>query len=79
MGLVPFPNLGTEAAGVVLRVGSAVTRIKPGDRVVCMVLNGFRDKTHEWEGCCVKIPDELKYESFEVSEDLGCMQVLRLT
>lgn len=44
-----------------------------------MVLNGFRDKTHEWEGCCVKIPDELKYESFEVSEDLGCMQVLRLT
>ena len=67
MGITPFPNLGTEAAGVVLKVGSAVTRLKPGDRVACMVLKGFRDKTQEWEGCCVKIPDELKDESFVVS------------
>ena len=37
-GLYPAPSLpsgiGTEAAGVVLKIGSGVTAIKPGDRVV---------------------------------------------
>ncbi|KAK8112334.1 uncharacterized protein PG998_008791 [Apiospora kogelbergensis] len=33
MGLVPVPMLGLEAAGVVARVGAAVTNVRPGDRV----------------------------------------------
>src|SRR5688500_7275310 len=36
-GKYPYPTpavLGHESAGVVERVGSAVTRVKPGDRVV---------------------------------------------
>ena len=50
-GLYPVPalpsGLGTEAAGVVKRVGSAVTRFKPGDRVVyCQATLGAYSELH---------------------------------
>jgi len=66
MGLVPYKNLGTEWAGTVLRVGSAVTKVSPGDRVTGMAPSSFINKLHVWEGSCVKIPDVLKDTTFTV-------------
>lgn len=66
MGLVPYQKLGTEWAGTVLRTGSAVTKVSPGDRVTGMAPGSFISKLHVWEGSCVKIPDVLKDITFTV-------------
>lgn len=63
MGLVPFLNMGTECSGTVLRVGKGVTRVKPGDRVMCITTNCYMNKAYVWEGCCLKIPKELEGKS----------------
>lgn len=70
MGLVPYLHLGTEWAGTVLRVGSAVTKVSPGDRVTGMAPSCFINKLHVWEGSCVKIPDVLKDTTF--TEIMAC-------
>jgi len=67
-GLYPvttFPSgLGTEAAGVVTRVGSAVTRFKPGDRVVyCQAPLGAYSEAHNVAAdSVVSLPESISFE-----------------
>ncbi|PFH62335.1 hypothetical protein XA68_14062 [Ophiocordyceps unilateralis] len=50
MGELRSPSLGYEAAGIVIDTGAKVTRLSPGDRVVCMRPNVMRTRirAHEW-------------------------------
>lgn len=53
---------GTDAAGIVLRVGSEVTNFKPGDRVVGQMWYGSyaeRAVTKHWK--CAKVPDGIDF------------------
>ncbi|MDB4943864.1 MAG: putative Zn-dependent oxidoreductase [Labilithrix sp.] len=54
---------GGEAAGEVLAVGSAVTRVKPGDRVACTMMNGaMAEEIAVPELAVVKLPDGVSFE-----------------
>ena len=72
-GLYPVPTLpsglGTEAAGVVKRVGSAVTRFKPGDRVVyCQATLGAYSELHNVaEDRLMLLPDAISFEQAAAS------------
>ena len=72
-GLYPVPalpsGLGTEAAGVVKRVGSAVTRFKPGDRVVyCQAALGAYSELHNVaEDRLMLLPDAISFEQAAAS------------
>ena len=53
---------GTDAAGIVLEVGSAVKTFKPGDRVVGQMWHGSyaeRAVTKHWK--CAKVPDGVDF------------------
>ena len=55
---------GTEAAGVVVSVGSNVTRFKPGDRAACLNwIGGFGERMVAKEWKSVRIPDAVSFES----------------
>ncbi|WP_312064575.1 quinone oxidoreductase [Pantoea septica] len=72
-GLYPVPalpsGLGTEAAGVVKRVGSAVARFKPGDRVVyCQATLGAYSELHNVaEDRLMLLPDAISFEQAAAS------------
>ena len=72
-GLYPVPalpsGLGTEAAGVVKRVGSAVTRFKPGDRVVyCQATLGAYSELHNVaEDRLMLLPDAISFDQAAAS------------
>jgi NADPH:quinone reductase len=53
---------GRDAAGVVLEVGSAVTRVKKGDRINVQVPTGaFAEKVAAPEARCFRIPDKMDF------------------
>src|SRR6266700_3442300 len=55
---------GTEAAGVVVGVGSKVTRFRPGDRVACLSwIGGFGERMVAKEWKSVLIPDAVSFET----------------
>jgi NADPH2:quinone reductase len=55
---------GTEAAGVVVEIGSKVTRFKPGDRAACMNwIGGFGERMVAKEWKSVRIPDVVSFET----------------
>jgi NADPH2:quinone reductase len=55
---------GTEAAGVVVEIGSKVTRFKPGDRTACMNwIGGFGERMVAKEWKAVRIPDSVSFET----------------
>jgi len=55
---------GTEAAGVVVGVGSKVTRFKPGDRVACLSwIGGFGERMVAKEWKSVRVPDAVSFET----------------
>lgn len=68
MGKYPPPKgaseiLGLEVAGVVERVGKAVTRWKPGDRVFGLVAGGgYAEYAVLHEDMAMPIPDKLSFE-----------------
>ncbi|WP_205952483.1 quinone oxidoreductase [Pantoea stewartii] len=86
-GLYPtghFPSgLGTEAAGVITRVGSAVTRFKPGDRVVyCQAALGAYSELHNVaEDRLMLLPDAISFEQAAASflKGLTTQYLLRQT
>lgn len=55
--------LGMEAAGVVIRTGAAVSRFRPGDRVVCVAANCFGDRVTTLETAAAQIPDGQSFEA----------------
>ena len=60
MGLVADTLLGVDAAGIVKRVGSAVTRVKPGDRIAAF--GGYANLVHIDEGLVEVLPPEMSLE-----------------
>lgn len=68
-GLYPAPNgfpcgLGTEAAGVVVRTGSAVTDFKVGDRVVyaCAQLGAYSEMHNVVAEKVAHLPDNISFK-----------------
>lgn len=68
MGIVDTPALGADAAaigietaGVVEAVGSAVTTVRPGDRVMAVSIHCFASRVTTREATCIAIPDELDF------------------
>ncbi|MFI9825524.1 SDR family NAD(P)-dependent oxidoreductase [Streptomyces sp. NPDC052013] len=53
--------LGSEAAGVVLEVGSAVTDLQPGDRVFGLVMDAFGPVAVADRKTVTRIPDHLTF------------------
>jgi len=54
---------GSEASGIVEKVGEEVTRIKPGDRVITTPIGGaFADRCAVAQELCVPLPDSLNFE-----------------
>jgi len=86
-GLYPvsaFPSgLGTEAAGVVSRVGREVTRFKPGDRVVyCLASMGAYSEAHNVaEDRLMPLPEAISFEQAAASylKGLTTQYLLRQT
>lgn len=86
-GLYPVSSLpsglGTEAAGIVKKVGSAVSRFKPGDRVVyCQAALGAYSELHNVaEDRLVILPDSISFEQAAASflKGLTVQYLLRQT
>ncbi|WP_175839125.1 NADPH:quinone oxidoreductase family protein [Burkholderia anthina] len=58
---LPF-SPGKEAAGIVSKVGPAVTRVKPGDRVLIHVEWGaFATQARAREDQCLPLPDQMTF------------------
>lgn len=72
-GLYPAPalpsGLGTEAAGVVKKVGSAVTHFKPGDRVVYAqsAQGAYSERHNVHEDRLALLPDAISFEQAAAS------------
>ncbi|KAI2634221.1 putative polyketide synthase [Hypomontagnella submonticulosa] len=62
MGQIPDALLGFDAAGVVIRVGSDVTKFKIGDRVAMCGHGAHRTVHRSKAGFCQLIPDDLTFE-----------------
>lgn len=55
-------GLGCECAGFIRKVGSAVTRLAPGDRVVVQATGTLETRVKANSKLCVKIPHSLSFE-----------------
>lgn len=63
MGLLQAPqsSFGLEIAGIVRRVGTAVTSVCVGDRVLSTSIQGFSTVDIVSEDTCERLPDELSF------------------
>lgn len=63
-GEAPADNLGTEGAGLVTRVGSHVTDMEIGDRVIVLSANQgtFQTYTRIPKGAAIKIPESMDFD-----------------
>lgn len=53
---------GRDAAGIVAAVGDKVTRVKPGDRVSCLIpLGAYAEQLVAPESRCFPLPDEIDF------------------
>ncbi|KAI6355122.1 hypothetical protein MCOR25_008327 [Pyricularia grisea] len=62
MGLINYPHLGFEGAGVVSRTGSKVTNVQVGDRVSAHVFGSHSNIVRTIDIWCAKIPDSMSYQ-----------------
>jgi len=62
MGQIADTKLGLDAAGIVHRVGSAVTKFKVGDKVAMYGHGAHRTFRRSRADYCAKIPEGLSYE-----------------
>jgi NADPH:quinone reductase-like Zn-dependent oxidoreductase/NAD(P)-dependent dehydrogenase (short-subunit alcohol dehydrogenase family)/SAM-dependent methyltransferase/aryl carrier-like protein len=68
MGEIDQPGFGHEAAGIVVAVGSSVSSLKAGDRVMCLGdpspgrMGTLRTRVRTHAGLAIKIPDALNFE-----------------
>ncbi|KAJ5788006.1 hypothetical protein N7457_002996 [Penicillium paradoxum] len=70
MGQIADTDLGVECSGVVTRVGDAVTKYQPGDRVITFRLGCFRTFLRNPEEMFELVPDTL---SFEEAASIPCV------
>ena len=67
LGMIPAeyergPELGAEVAGTIAAVGSEVTRVRPGQRVMAMVASGFASHVVADERLVFVLPDWLSVD-----------------
>lgn len=62
LGRLDETGFGSDCAGVVTRVGSACTNIKPGDRVVMGVVGCMRMYPRGDQNAVCQIPDSISFE-----------------
>ncbi|KAK0129169.1 polyketide synthase [Cadophora gregata] len=62
MGQNSYGHFGTDASGVVARVGSAITEVKVGDRVTVIVQGALKTFVRCPESMVQLMPDEMTYE-----------------
>lgn len=62
MGQIPDALLGFDAAGVIIRVGSGVSKFKIGDRVAMCGHGAHRTVHRSKAGFCQLLPDNLTFE-----------------
>ena len=62
MGLTESTKMGLDAAGIVKRVGAAVSSFQPGDRVAALCNGAFRNVLRTPESLVVGLPDSLNFE-----------------
>jgi NADPH:quinone reductase-like Zn-dependent oxidoreductase len=62
MGIVGNAGLGVEGSGIVSEVGSAVTDLKVGDRVMYLVPNCFSTRNRIAAQRCVRLPSSMSWE-----------------
>ncbi|KAH7305246.1 hypothetical protein B0I35DRAFT_362380 [Stachybotrys elegans] len=61
MGQLSDPLLGVECSGIVRRVGSGVSRFKPGDRIYTSSTSCFRTIHRAPEALCQLMPEDLNF------------------
>jgi acyl transferase domain-containing protein/NADPH:quinone reductase-like Zn-dependent oxidoreductase len=54
-------NLGSECSGIVREVGTEVTDVKSGDRVVVSAMGSFKTYARAYHGHVKRIPDDMKF------------------
>jgi zearalenone synthase (highly reducing iterative type I polyketide synthase) len=62
MGLIPNPTLGIEAAGLVRRIGSAVSHLRVGDRVALIGNDAHASVMRGKASHAFKIPEGMSFE-----------------
>ncbi|KAK6192927.1 hypothetical protein LQW54_012976 [Pestalotiopsis sp. IQ-011] len=62
LGRLDEPELGSDCAGVVTRVGSQCTSVQPGDRVAMCLIDCMRMYPRADEQAVVKIPPSVSFE-----------------
>nr|POE88317.1 reducing polyketide synthase fub1 [Quercus suber] len=73
MGYINDTEMGCDAAGIITRVGSQVSTLKPGDRVACMAFGAYRNVIRSPEKLVQKIPDNMSFE------DAASLMVVHIT
>ncbi len=63
LGRVTAKNLGSELGGVVHAVGTSVTHVKPGDRVVVAHVDAFRTHVRAPIEAVHRLPDDVSFEA----------------
>lgn len=90
LGIVPGTHVegnyvGQDCSGVVRAVGSTITHVKPGDRVLSWTPFGFSTRFRTMGRLCIKIPDCMSFvdasamalvyiTSFEALERFGRLE-----
>ncbi|CZR54997.1 related to polyketide synthase [Phialocephala subalpina] len=62
MGRTSNSAIGSDVAGIVTRVGSAVSQFKPTDRVASIVPGAFRTLVRSQEALVQRLPDDMTFE-----------------
>jgi NADPH:quinone reductase-like Zn-dependent oxidoreductase len=62
MGIIGNAGFGVENSGIVSEVGSTVTDLKVGDRVMFLVSNCFSTRSRIAAQRCVKLPSSISWE-----------------
>jgi hypothetical protein len=63
LGQISNDTIGTDASGIITRIGSEVTKFKPGDRVLTLVSGSFKYLIRTTELMCQLIPDSMSIET----------------
>ncbi|KAI4781335.1 polyketide synthase [Aureobasidium sp. EXF-3400] len=72
MGQVADSKLGLDAAGIVSRVGSSVTKFKTGDRVAMYGHGAHRTRHRSRAEYCASIPENLTFEQAATIPTVHC-------